>query len=169
MAHIVRRVVLAVGLTAVTLMGTVGHAGAASDETIRSDSIKRLYLAYFIRQPDNAGFLYWLAQCQKGVSLGLISASFAGSPEFKARYGTPVTADFIRLVYRNVLQRDPDPEGFAFWTKQIDGRIATRGQMMVNFAQSAEFIAATNTSIPPIVDVCGGKPLPFPGVTPVGP
>ena len=48
-----------------------------------------------------------------------VSDFFARSPEFIARYGALDNAEFVSLVYQNVLGRNPDAAGFAFWTRQL--------------------------------------------------
>jgi len=47
----------------------------------------------------------------QGTSLDEISDAFASSPEFQQTYGSLNNAEFVTLVYRNVLGRDPEPGG----------------------------------------------------------
>ena len=71
-----------------------------------------------------------------------VSAEFALSAEFVARYGRADDATFVDLVYQNVLKRPADPPGRAYWIQQLaDGM--TRGEMMVGFTESPENVAAT--------------------------
>ena len=58
-------------------------------------------------------------------------------------------AAFVQLIYRNVLGRDAEPSGAAFWTGQLSTRKLTRSGVMVGFSDSAEFIVKTGT-IPPV-------------------
>jgi hypothetical protein len=100
--------------------------------------LTRLYLAYFGRLPDPGGTTYWLARLRSGTSLSAVSNGFAGSPEFVNTYGPLDNAQFVTRVYQNVLGRAPDSGGYNYWL----GRLAagmTRGQLMVNFSESAEF------------------------------
>jgi alpha-tubulin suppressor-like RCC1 family protein len=46
---------------------------------------------------------------------------------------------FVELVYRNVLGRDGDAAGIASWTKKLDSKAKTRGQVMVGFSESSEY------------------------------
>lgn len=106
-------------------------------------SVARLYLAYFLRQPDAGGLAFWVDRCNRRISsLVDISDAFAGSPEFKLRYGALDNAAFVTLVYRNVLGRDPDQAGLQ---ASIDflGRGARRGEVMLGFSESPEFKAKT--------------------------
>ncbi|MFV0522896.1 MAG: DUF4214 domain-containing protein [Acidimicrobiales bacterium] len=109
--------------------------------------VSRLYEAYFLRPPDPGGFRYWLGVRASGASLDQVSTEFAAGPEFQARYGSLNNAQFVDLVYRNVLGRGPDPSGFTYW----NGRLAaglSRGALMAGFSDSAEMVARTGTASP---------------------
>jgi hypothetical protein len=106
--------------------------------------IVRLYRAFFLRLPDQAGLGYWVGQARAGVPLESIAGSFAQSVEFRNRYGAVSNAQFVGLVYGNVLGRAADPGGASYWTGLLDGGMA-RGQVMVGFSESPEFVRATGT------------------------
>lgn len=105
--------------------------------------VQRLYTAYFLREPDSAGFAYWLEQRRRGVHLGTISSAFATSREFRATYGSLDDPGFLRLVYRNVMDREPDSGGLAYWTDIMERGVLGRAGVMVNFSESREYRAAT--------------------------
>lgn len=112
--------------------------------------ITRLYFAYFDRSPDSGGLKFWANRFRTGVgSLDDIAQYFANSSEFKRTYPTIVTnADFVSMVYYNVLHRAPDASGMAFWVAQLTGAngtgaAITKGRAMNMFAQSTENIEAT--------------------------
>ena len=99
--------------------------------------VARLYQAFFHREPDFNGLNFWVKRHATGTKLSKVAASFAGSSEFKTAYGTLDGADFVGLVYGNVLQRKPDPAGLAHWVKKLaDGM--SRGDLMVAFSESSE-------------------------------
>jgi hypothetical protein len=115
----------------------------------QSNSILRLYRAYFLRDPDRAGLAHWTNQYSSGrMSLAAISDFFARSDEFKRRYGSLSDADFVRLVYQNVLGRLPDSNGQSHWTA-ILRRGTSRGTIMMGFSESVEFQRKTGTFIDP--------------------
>jgi hypothetical protein len=117
-----------------------------------TDSIDRLYSAYFLRPPDAAGLQYWIERCMTGQrNLRQISEAFALSPEFERRYGTLDDAGFVELVYLNVLGRASDREGAAYWLNRVRAGLSP-GAMMVGFSESGENIAATET-VQPIAGV----------------
>ena len=109
--------------------------------------VARLYLAYFRRAPDFDGLVYWMTRYQGGLPLDDVSQAFAQSAEFAQQYGQKTDAEFVQLVYRNVLGRQPDADGYNFWLGQLQSKRATRGSMMTGFAQSPEFAAAAAPSV----------------------
>jgi hypothetical protein len=112
----------------------------------RVHAVIRLYRAFFLRTPDHGGLTYWLQRRGQGVTLGTISASFATSTEFQHRYGGLTNAQFVDLVYRNVLDRQPDGAGRAYWTSRLVHGLS-RGQLMANFSQSTEHVRKTASSV----------------------
>jgi len=126
---------------------------AAIDPAYEPDSaqgsIYRLYRAYFLREPDVEGFNYWLWTYASGSPITDISQNFTRSAEFQSDYGNVSDRDFITLVYRNVLDRAPDEAGYAYWVDQMQNRGMSRGVLMINFSDSAEFRSNTATGVPP--------------------
>ena len=102
--------------------------------------VVRLYFAYFLRIPDYGGLTFWMNYSRAGHSLAEISNAFAGSSEFVNRYGALSNAQFVDLVYQNVLGRAADAGGKSFWLGQLNGGMS-RGQMMIGFSESAEYLS----------------------------
>lgn len=103
--------------------------------------VARLYWAFFLRIPDSDGLRYWLGQFRAGMPLADIAQWFAGSEEFQARYAVLDDATFVDLVYRNVLEREADPDGRIYWTTELSSGARTRGQVMLQFSESTEYVA----------------------------
>ncbi len=103
--------------------------------------VARLYRAFFRRDGDRDGLRYWIGA---GLSYEAVADAFAESDEFRRTYGSLSDAEFVDLVYRNVLGRDPDPAGRQYWVEQL-ARGTGRGPVMLGFSESTEFIAATDT------------------------
>jgi endoglucanase len=55
-----------------------------------ANSIHGLYVTYFGRAADLNGLNFWVSQAKQGLSLADIAASFAASPEAKAKYPYPL-------------------------------------------------------------------------------
>jgi hypothetical protein len=124
------------------------------------DSIVRLYAAFFDRAPDPTGLAHWSARYRRGERLASIADRFADSAEFRARYGGLDPAAFVALVYQNVLGRQPDERGHAYWTDQLARGVIGRGNLMTQFSESAEFVSVTGTlapqAPPPVVPANSG-------------
>lgn len=104
--------------------------------------IIRLYKAYFLRSPDQGGNDFWLTQYKNrpasGWSFEGISEFFSLSQEFKDRYGSLNTDQFVTLIYNNVLARAPEPTGFDFWRSELNSGRRIRGNVMAAFSESPE-------------------------------
>ena len=102
-------------------------------------TIYRLYRAFFLREPDGDGIVYWIDQARYSrYPIGSIAEEFARSPEFRQRYGTLADGPFVDLVYRNVLGRAAEPEGRDYWLAQLRAGMR-RGHLMLYFSDSEEF------------------------------
>ncbi len=103
----------------------------------------RLYRAAFGRTPDVAGLSYWIGSMDAGASLESVATGFSQSAEFKALYGDNVTnADMVTRLYLNVLGRDGEAAGVAYWNDVLDKKLATQVQVLASFSESAENKAA---------------------------
>ncbi|WP_279222900.1 DUF4214 domain-containing protein [Stutzerimonas kunmingensis] len=98
----------------------------------------RLYQSAFDRQPDVGGFNYWIQRIDAGMSLRDVAQSFVDSIEFGARYGTQVSNEqLITNFYLNVLDRSPDPGGYAYWQTQMRSGLS-EADVLGLFAESTE-------------------------------
>ena len=111
------------------------------DEVDHGGPVARLYRAYFLRPGDTGGLRYWIGS---NLSYDAISDAFSASGEFQARYGALSDAQFIELVYSNVLDRPGDAAGRQYWLARLAGG-TSRGSIMLGFSESDEFIAKTAT------------------------
>jgi murein DD-endopeptidase MepM/ murein hydrolase activator NlpD len=98
----------------------------------------RLYLGYFLRIPDYHGLDYWIRKCRAGTPLDTASSEFAGGTEFKRRYGSLDNAAFVKRIYENLFDREPDASGGDYWKRRLDGG-AKRGWVMRQLCESSEY------------------------------
>ncbi len=113
-----------------------------------TDSIYRLYVAFFQREPEQGGWEYWMTTYgQTDANLETISTAFVDSQEFRNRYGSLNNQEFVELVYANVMNRIPDDAGLAHWRNALDNGL-DRGELMIAFSESAEFVNLTRTMAP---------------------
>lgn len=103
-----------------------------------AQQIARLYKAVFRRAPEPSGWNYW-----KGVSydatLFEIADHFVAAPEFRNLYGAADNDEFVRLVYQNVMGRNPDLQGHSYWLGLLNRGAIDRSGLVVYFSESAEF------------------------------
>ncbi|HTH81058.1 MAG TPA: DUF4214 domain-containing protein [Ramlibacter sp.] len=116
--------------------------------TVRADSdyaqALRLYKAALDRIPDQGGVLYWTHALESGATLPQLASGFIASAEFQQRYASVHTsADFVTLLYQNVLDRAPDPQGLAFWVNVQDHTTSSRPDVLACFSESPENQADT--------------------------
>lgn len=84
------------------------------------DNVTELYLGFFGRAPDAAGFGYWVNALANGVSVQTVANAMATSPEFVSNYGGLTPAQQVTKIYMNVLNRVPDAGGLTYWTNALN-------------------------------------------------
>jgi hypothetical protein len=116
----------------------------SSDEA----SVVRMYYATLNRAPDKTGLEYWLTKIRnKSATFTKMADQFMASNEFKNKYGSLSNAAFVKAMYPQVFERQPDASGAAYWTKKLDAKSLTRAQMIVNFVQSPEMKRSFSTRV----------------------
>lgn len=108
----------------------------------------RLYQAAFSRTPDVAGLSYWVDVLERGASLDAIAAGFAASAEYQALYGVnPTHETTVNKLYQNVLHREGDAPGIAYWLTALIRGTATVPQVLASFSESQENKDGTRAAI----------------------
>jgi hypothetical protein len=109
--------------------------------------VERLYLAGLDRAGDPIGLGGWVGAIKDGTqSLEMVAAAVVASAEFAATYGTLDNAEFVTLLYQNVLGRDPGSQELAAWTDQL-AQGTSRAQLLIGFSESPEFIDLTSAHV----------------------
>ena len=131
------------------------YADAAFDPV--AAQVYRLYRATLDREPDRAGHSTWTGRLMAddpnaaatdpdAMGLGAVIAGFTASREFQARYGATSDADFVTLLYNNVLDRAPDAGGLRAWTTALANGTLNRAGVVQGFSESAEFQGRTEAA-----------------------
>jgi serralysin len=107
-----------------------------------SDDVYRLYQATLGREPDVTGFENWAGRLGSGMDYLDVANGFVSSVEFQTTYSDLSNAEFVSLLYDNVLERAPDDAGLANWTGRLDDGMA-KVDVVRGFAQSSEFVSRT--------------------------
>ena len=108
----------------------------AIDLTGDAGQAYRLYQAAFHRVPDVPGLGYQMNALDTGLTLPQVAANFIASPEFQATYGNVTDTQFVTLLYENVLNREPEPDGLAFHLNEL--LTQSRADVLVHFSESPE-------------------------------
>ena len=137
--------------------------------------IARLYEGALDRDGaiDKAGLNYWVGRFDQGASLEAIARVFFDNPEFVENYG-PVDAlsdgQLVDRLYLNVLGREPDDLGRAYWVDRLAEGLA-RERLLIEFVTSDENAEATSY-VEDIAEIAPGEwfyPAPEGDAVPGGP
>ncbi len=113
-----------------------------------TDSIARLYTAGLGREPEQGGFEWWVEEYTAGRwTFPRMAQFFTESPEFAQSYGALDDDGFVRQLYRNILGREGEEGGVAFWLGQMANGM-NRATVLMRFAESPENIANSGTVEP---------------------
>lgn len=121
--------------------------GADEIELTQSEigSIVRLYSSAFGRNPDTDGINFWIGAVENGMSLTDVATGFVNSSEYQAVQGSvDENAALVDALYTNALGRPADEEGRAWHIALLENG-GTAGQLLLEFANSAEKVALTGT------------------------
>jgi C-terminal processing protease CtpA/Prc len=115
-------------------LSVVGDAKNIS--TAELESIIELYIAFFNRVPDADGLNYWIGRYRAGMTLTQIGQSFLDAAliyPVETGYSKDMSnTAFINIVYKNVLGRIPDADGFNYWMSRLTsvGKVVTVQEML---------------------------------------
>jgi hypothetical protein len=100
----------------------------------------RLYQAALDRPAESAGLGFWIYQLDRGLSLDdMVQDIINTQPEFIKKYGAnPTDAEFVNLLYANVLHRAPDAAGYDFWLNALTKHDTTHVGIVKFFSESPE-------------------------------
>lgn len=108
-------------------------------------SLTQLYVATFNRAPDTAGINYWLND--SNLALEQIATSFFDQVETQTLYPEGSSnADFIKSVYNNLFNREPDIDGFNYWQNELDSGSVHRSSFILAAINGAEAAAGKGAS-----------------------
>jgi len=119
-------------LTAVTLIAL----STITAQAITSQDIQKLYTATFDRVPDRAGVDYWL---NSGLAIEEVAQSFFDQKEMQTKYpdGLP-QEEFVKSVYQNLFNREPDSDGLNYWIKELNSENITLGNFILAVINGAK-------------------------------
>lgn len=120
---------------------TITHPEEGHWEIVYTDPVAgfvdRLYTNILQRNPDDEGLGAWTEVLKSGREQGAkVAQGFIESPEFQKRNLTD--AQYITILYRTFLDREPDAGGLNSWLSVLDSGLS-RMHVCKGFAESNEF------------------------------
>lgn len=102
--------------------------------------VQKIYIAYYGRPADPAGQQFWATQIEAtpGGRDAVING-FATSAEAEALFGGRTdTADRITVLYQNILGREPDQPGLAYYKGEVDAGRLTLGKLALSILDGVQ-------------------------------
>lgn len=123
-----------------SLVGGGFGAGLAAEE---ARTVAYLYEAGLDRngEIDAPGLNFWIDRREAGLTERGLAQAFLNSPEFEAAIGAPESLTdraLVEQLYRNVLDREGEAGGIAFWEGQLARSVVSRADLLLAFAESPE-------------------------------
>jgi len=98
--------------------------------------ITKLYVATFNRAPDKSGIEYWI---ESKMAIEEIAMSFFDQAETKELYPSEnKDALFIKSIYSNLFNREPDSEGWTYWINTITSGAISRSLFILAVINGAK-------------------------------
>lgn len=120
------------------------QAGNIQLKTVRDENFERTYFVYRLynnclgRKPDIAGLESWCKTIKSGYTGAKTVNGFVNSAEYKKRNTS--NTEFVTMLYKTLLGRNPDPTGLSKWAAALDGG-KSRNAVINGFLFSNEFKA----------------------------
>ena len=82
---------------------------------------------------------YWVGVLQGGATIEQVIEGFIASPEFYQVQGGNTNSGFVTVFYQDILNRSPDPSGYAYWLNALNTGSRLAGRMAWGFLRSPEY------------------------------
>ena len=100
--------------------------------------IIRVYQNVLGRNPEAAGYTYWLGQLNAGMPRGQVMTAFSESTE---NQNATANSLLITMTYVGMLRRSPEAGGYSWWLTEVNaGRASVLG-LITSFLNSSEYAA----------------------------
>ncbi|WP_052403014.1 choice-of-anchor L domain-containing protein [Muricoccus aerilatus] len=99
--------------------------------------LTRLYGGLLERVSDHEGLSYWAHESGGGLDKLQAATAFLESAEYRAGHAVETDAQFVSGLYRSLLGREAEADGFAYFTELLAGG-ASRAQVLATVADSPE-------------------------------
>lgn len=100
--------------------------------------VQKAYIAYYGRPADPEGLAYWANRMDReGGSLVAIISAFGNSDEYSRRYSGSSNIELVSNIYRQLLGREPDEGGLAWYVARLDSGAMTLTTIALNVIDGA--------------------------------
>lgn len=105
------------------------------------NTVSHAYCLVTGRLPDTIGLRSWVANIKGGQPATDMLFGMLVSSEFQEKYNTQAMrdGDYVALLYRLLLGREPDSRGYADYVAALEAGTTSRDAVARNFIQSNEF------------------------------
>ncbi len=141
------RAILVAALMVVGMVSTSSPAAAANDpiESVLcgqpGEVTVRLYRLFFDREPDPEGLAYWSEVYRQTRSYNIVAYYMAQGAEYRNAWGGVDNEGYVEgLLYQNLLNREPEQEGFDFWVSNLSVDQVPRHELAVYWVIQPELI-----------------------------
>lgn len=116
---------------------------APGDAATPKDVVNYSYCLVLGRQADGAGLAGWSSKLQEGTPTAEILAAMLQSEEFEHGHniGALSTRDYIALLYRTLLGKDPDKAALEKTAGDVESGVLSRAKLLEQFVTSSELKA----------------------------
>ncbi len=108
-----------------------------AEEDYAVSFVERLYKNVLNRAGDKEGVEFWSSLLKNNMSATEIAKEFFRSREFLD--ANVSNGEYVKKLYRVFLDREPDKDGFDYWTNRLDKGLVKRDQIFYDFTFSREF------------------------------
>ena len=115
------------------IRANIGRSEEAANLESNKAFIEEQYEEGLDRGSDAGGMSYWLKDLATGQSREDVASNIRRSDEFSTQ-----AEDYLDGLYENILERDPDDEGLAYWKEQLTSGNQTREDVEENINMSDE-------------------------------
>jgi Ca2+-binding RTX toxin-like protein len=109
------------------------------------EEVSQLYVALFGRAPDGEGLGYWVQRRDAGLSVAQVANEMYATTPARTYYPSFATnSEIVTNFYVNVLGRQPDAGGLAYWTGQLNS--ATPGSVIASMINNVMNYGGTDAA-----------------------
>lgn len=101
--------------------------------------VRNLFQQLLKRDPDANGLSFFVAAIGNGATVEQVTSIIVTSPEYFQKRGNNSNETFLNAVYRDLLQRDADTNGTAFFLQVLAQPGANRSAVVDQFFASQEY------------------------------